>query len=114
MNLRQAGASFIDRHFHALTHTNFRYLWIGQCISLIGTWTQNIGQAWLVLTLTGSPFLLGLVGACQFLPITFFSLFAGVLIDKFPKKKILLFTQTVSMILALTLAILVFTDTDQF
>lgn len=114
MNLRHAGASFIDQHFHALTHANFRYLWIGQCISLIGTWTQNIGQAWLVLTLTGSPFLLGLVGACQFLPITFFSLFAGVLIDKFPKKTILLLTQTVSMILAFTLAILVFTDTIQF
>jgi predicted MFS family arabinose efflux permease len=114
MNLRHAGSSFIDQHFHALTHANFRYLWFGQCISLIGTWTQNIGQAWLVLTLTGSPFLLGLVGACQFLPITFFSLFAGVLIDKFPKKTILLLTQTVSMILAFTLAILVFTHTVQF
>jgi predicted MFS family arabinose efflux permease len=114
MNLRHAGSSFIDQHFHALTHANFRYLWFGQCISLIGTWTQNIGQAWLVLTLTGSPFLLGLVGAFQFLPITFFSLFAGVFIDKFPKKTILLLTQTVSMILAFTLAILVFTDTVKF
>jgi predicted MFS family arabinose efflux permease len=114
MNLRHAGAGFIDQHFHALTHANFRYLWFGQCISLIGTWTQNIGQAWLVLTLTGSPFLLGLVGACQFLPITFFSLFAGVFIDKFPKKSILLLTQTVSMILAFTLTILVFTDTVKF
>jgi predicted MFS family arabinose efflux permease len=114
VNIRLAGSTFINEHFHALTHSNFRYLWLGQCVSLIGTWTQNIGQAWLVLTLTGSPFLLGLVGTIQFLPITFFSLFAGVLIDRFPKKKILLVTQTVSMILAFTLAILVFTNTARF
>jgi len=69
---------------------------MGQCVSLIGTWTQNIGQSWLVLSITGSPLLLGLVGTMQFLPVTFFSLFAGVLTDKFPKKKILIFTQTVS------------------
>jgi predicted MFS family arabinose efflux permease len=114
VNLRHAGASFINQHFHALTHANFRYLWLGQCVSLIGTWTQNIGQAWLVLTLTGSPFLLGLVGTIQFLPITVFSLFAGVLIDRFPKKTILLITQTVSMLLAFTLAVLVFTHTVKF
>ncbi|WP_165414706.1 MFS transporter [Clostridium estertheticum] len=87
---------------------------MGQCLSLIGTWTQNIGQSWLVLSLTGSPFLLGLVGAMQFLPITFFSLFAGVLTDKFPKKKILIFTQSVSMILAFILSALVFTNTLKY
>jgi len=75
---------------------------------------QNIGQSWLVLTLTGSPFLLGLVGTMQFLPITCFSLFAGTIIDKFPKKNILIVTQTISMILAFALAILVFTDTIQY
>jgi MFS family permease len=114
MNLRHTGALFIHNHFHALTHPNFRYLWFGQCVSLIGTWMQNIGQAWLVLTLTGSPLLLGVVGAVQFLPITIFSLFAGVIIDRFPKKAILLVTQTVSMLLAFTLSIMVFTDTVRF
>ncbi|MNI14136.1 Enterobactin exporter EntS [compost metagenome] len=114
MNIRQASGSFIETHFHALTHRNFRYIWYGQCISLIGTWMQNIGQAWLVLTITGSPFLLGLVGAIQFAPITVFSLFAGVIIDRFPKKTILLATQTVSMLLAFTLSILVFTQTVHF
>lgn len=104
----------INNNFHALTHKNYRYFWMGQCLSLIGTWTQNIGQSWLVLSLTGSPFLLGLVGAMQFLPITFFSLFAGVLIDKFPKKKILIFTQIVSMILAFILSALVFTNTLKY
>ena len=55
MNMKLAGSVFIDRHFHALTHRNYRYMWLGQCVSLIGTWMQNIGQSWLVLTLTGSP-----------------------------------------------------------
>lgn len=109
-----SGERFIHKHFHALTHRNFRYFWLGQCVSLIGTWMQNIGQSWLVLTLTGSPFLLGLIAAMQFLPITCFSLFAGTIIDKFPKRSILLVTQAVSMVLAFTLSALVFTHTVQY
>ncbi|SDE36562.1 Transmembrane secretion effector [Paenibacillus sp. UNCCL117] len=111
MNLKLAGTRLVHNNFHALTHRNYRYFWMGQCVSLIGTWMQNIGQAWLVLTLTGSPLLLGLIGTVQFLPITLFSLFAGVVIDKFPKKRILIVTQSVSMCLALTMSLLVFTDT---
>jgi MFS family permease len=114
MNMRAAGAVFIDRHFHALTHKNYRYMWLGQCVSLIGTWMQNIGQSWLVLTLTGSSLKLGIVAACQFLPILLFSLFAGIVVDKFPKKKILILTQTVSMILAFALTTLVLTDTVRY
>ncbi|MCD1258320.1 MFS transporter [Paenibacillus athensensis] len=109
MSIRDRGTAFVNQYFHALTHRNFRYIWFGQCVSLVGTWMQNIGQSWLVLTLTGSPLLLGLVGAFQFLPIMLFSLFAGVIIDKFPKRSILLVTQTVSMLLAFILAALVFT-----
>ncbi len=97
----------VNNNFHALTNKNFRYFWIGQCVSLIGTWMQNIGQSWLVLSLTDSPKLLGLVSTIQFLPITIFSLFAGVVVDRFPKKKILLFTQTTSMLLAFSLSYLV-------
>lgn len=114
MNLRDAGQRLVNNHFHALTHPNFRYFWFGQCVSLIGTWMQNIGQSWLVLTLTGSPFLLGLIGTIQFLPVTFLSLFAGVLIDKYPKKQILLITQSVSMVLAFILSALVFTGTVKY
>ena len=114
MNITASTKRFINNNFHALTHKNYRYFWLGQCVSLIGTWTQSIGQSWLVLSLTGSPLLLGLVGTMQFLPVTFFSLFAGVLTDKFPKKKILLFTQTISMILAFTLSALVFTHTVKY
>ena len=71
--------------FPALTHRNFRLFFFGQCISLIGTWMQNIGQAWLVLQLTAgqsdAPFKLGLVTALQFLPMMLFSLFAGTFVD---------------------------------
>jgi len=105
---------FIRTNFHALTHKNFRLFWLGQCVSLIGTWMQNVGQSWLVLSITGSPYLLGLIGTFQFAPFMFFSLFAGVAVDRFPKKKIILMTQLMSMILALVLSYLVFSGHVQY
>lgn len=90
--------------FAALRHRNYRLFWFGQCISLIGTWMQNIAQSWLVLEVTKSAFWLGVVNAVQFLPMLFFSLYAGALIDRFPKKKVLIFTQTSLAVLALILA----------
>ncbi len=99
----------LNNPFTALKHKNFRYYWFGMCISLIGTWMQNTAQPWLAYKLTGSPFLLSLVGAVQFTPVLLFSLFAGVIIDRFPKKKILFFTQSVSLIISLLLAVLIIT-----
>lgn len=104
----------IDKNFHALTNSNYRYFWLGQCVSLIGTWMQSIGQTWLVYSLTNSPLLLGVLGAMQYLPVTVLTLFAGVWIDKFPKKKILIATQSISMLLALTLAALAFTNSAKY
>ncbi len=101
---------WVAEHFPALTHRNFRIFWTGQCVSLIGTWMQNIGQSWLVLKITDSSFKLGLVSALQFTPVLLFSLFAGVFVDRFQKKKILLFTQTSLMILAFILATLTATN----
>lgn len=106
--------SMVSRSFPALKHDNFRIYWLGQCVSLIGTWMQNIGQTWLVYSITGSPLLVGLLGAMQFLPITIFSLFAGVVIDRYPKRTIILITQFTSMVLALTLSVLVFTETVRY
>ncbi len=114
MNIFKYSKTVVRTNFPALTHKNFRIYWLGQCVSLIGTWAQSIGQTWLVLSLTGSPLLLGILGAIQFLPITLFSLFAGVLIDRYPKKKIILMTQFTSMILAFTLSALVFTHTVSY
>jgi MFS family permease len=101
------------RTFSALRHRNFSLFWWGQLISLIGTWMQSIGQTWLVLELTHSAWLLGVVGALQFLPILLFALFGGVVADKFPKRNILVFTQSFSMLQAAALWLLVFTHTVQ-
>ena len=98
----------------SLSHRNFRLFLIGQCISLIGTWMQNIGQAWLVLQLTNSPFKLGLVTAMQFLPMMLFALFAGTLVDRFPKKTVLIFTQASLAILATVLASLSYFKVVQY
>jgi MFS family permease len=97
------------RTFVALRHRNFRLFWFGQLISLTGTWMQSIGQAWLILELTHSAWLLGVLGALQFLPVMLLSLFGGVLADRLPKRKVLLFTQSFAMLQATMLWILVAT-----
>lgn len=96
----------ITDSFPALEHRNFRLFWLGQMVSLIGTWMQNIGQGWLVLELTNSSFLLGLISAVQFLPMMLFSLFAGVIVDRFPKRKLILFTQSSFAVTSFILATL--------
>lgn len=101
------------RTFPALQHRNFRLFWSGQLLSLIGTWMQTTGQSWLVLQLSHNPLALGTVGALQFLPILLFTLYGGVLADRLPKRRVLLFTQTFAAILALTLGTLVVTHTVQ-
>ncbi len=95
--------------FSALTYRNFRLFWFGQIISLTGTWMHSAAQGWLVLKLTDSPFYLGLVGSAASMPILLFTLAGGVAADRFPKRKILLMTQTILMILAFTLAVIVTT-----
>ena len=97
------------RAFLALRHRNFRLFWTGQLISLIGTWMQTTGQAWLVLELTHSAWLLGLVGALQFLPVLILSLFGGVLADRLPKRTVLRFTQSFATLQAFVLWLLVAT-----
>ena len=91
----------------ALRHRDFRLFWSGQLVSLIGTWMQSVGQAWLVLELTGSPFHLGLVTALQFTPILLLSPVGGALSDRFPKRRIILLTQAAMMGQAFGLAALV-------
>ncbi len=92
--------------FPALKNRNYQLYFVGQLVSLIGTWLQIVAQGWLVLQLTNSAFLIGLVAAISASPTIIFSLFGGVVIDRFSKKKILFFTQFFSMILALVLGIL--------
>ncbi len=92
--------------FPALRVRNYQLYFSGQLISLTGTWLQTVAQGWLVLKLTNSAFLVGLVAAVSTTPSLFFSLFGGVIVDRFPKRKILFFTQSASMVLALALGTL--------
>ena len=91
----------------AFRHRDFRLFWGGQLVSLIGTWMQSVGQSWLVLELTGSPFSLGLVNALQFTPILLLSPVGGTLSDRLGKRRILLVTQAAMMVQAFVLAALV-------
>lgn len=95
----------------AFQHRNYRLFYSGQSISLIGTWMQTIAQAWLVLELTDSEAALGVVTMLQFLPITLFILFAGVIADRVNKRDFLMLTQLLAMTQAVILALLVLTDT---
>ncbi|KYH32301.1 MFS transporter [Neomoorella mulderi] len=98
----------------ALRHRNFRLFWCGQLISLMGTWMQNMAQGWLVLQLTNSPFLLGLVSAIQFTPLLVLALVAGVVADRVPKRRLLIITQSSLMLLAFILGILTLTGVVRY
>jgi len=91
----------------AFTHRNYRLFFSGQLVSLIGTWMQQVAMAWLVYRLTGSALMLGLVNFCARIPIFLASPFLGVLADRWNRHRIILSTQTFSMLQALTLALLV-------
>jgi MFS family permease len=102
-----------DREFprivRALRNPNFRLFWSGNFLSNIGTWMQNVAQGWLVLTLTGSAFWLGVVGFAGSIPFLIFTLFGGVVADRVNKRRLLLTTQSVMMLLAFLLAGLEYT-----
>src|SRR6266481_9338002 len=98
------------RHtFSSLKHRNFRLFFIGQLVSLAGTWMQNTAQSWLVYQLTGSKLLLGVVAAVGSAPMLFFSIWGGSVADRHPKRQIVLWTQSVMMVSALLFAALVAT-----
>jgi len=90
----------------ALRNPNFRLFWSGNFLSNIGTWMQNVAQGWLVLLLTNSAFWLGVVGFAGSIPFLIFTLFGGVIADRVDKRRLLLVTQTVMMMLAFLLAAL--------
>ena len=112
----QAAATATSRlpsTFSALRHRNFRLWFIGQTLSLVGTWMQSVAQGWLVFQLTGSEFALGAISFIGTLPTLFLMLPAGALADRIPRKRVLLVTQAVMMLLAFILAALAATQTLQ-
>ncbi len=97
----------------AFRHRNYRLFFGGQAISLVGTWMQQVAQGWLVLQLTHDPLWLGLVSLAQFGPVIILGLFGGVIADQLPKRKTLMTTQTIAMILAFVLFALTATHVVQ-
>ena len=95
--------------FRALGHRNYRLFFCGQIISLIGTWMQSIAQSWLVYRLTQSSLLLGLVGFSGQFPVLIFAPVGGLVADRYSRHRIVIATQTASMLLALVLSVLTLT-----
>lgn len=93
----------------ALQYRNFRLFFLGQGISLIGTWIQQIAMSWLVYRLTNSAFLLGVIGFAGQIPTFLLTSFAGVLVDHWNRHRTLIITQTLAMLQALVLAVLTLT-----
>jgi predicted MFS family arabinose efflux permease len=96
--------SAFARTFHAFTYRDYRLLWAGAFTSSVGTWMQEVAQNWLILTMTGSAFLLGLDAFLGDAPFLAFSLFGGVLADRVDRRRILLGSQLVQLTSAFLLA----------
>ncbi len=92
--------------FRAFTSKNYRYYYVGQLISMMGNWMQDVAMAWLAYRLTNSPLLLGLVTVISNLPIMLISPLAGTIVDSYNKKKILFFCQWIVMSIVFLLGIL--------
>jgi predicted MFS family arabinose efflux permease len=98
----------LPRIAQALRHRDFRLFWIGNFLSNIGTWMQNVAQGWLVLQLTNSAFWLGVVGFASSIPILFFALIGGVIADHMDKRKLLMMTQSAMMVFAFIMSALAY------
>jgi MFS family permease len=99
----------LRRALHSLSVRNYRRYFAGQVISISGNWMQTVAEMWLVVQLTGSGVSVGLTAGLQFLPILLFGAFGGVLADRYDKRRLLVLTQTLSALPALTLFVLVLT-----
>jgi len=93
----------------ALRHRDFRVFFAGQAVALVGSWMQQVAQAWLVLSLTNSPLRLGLVGSLNFLPVLLFAIVGGAVADRLPKRRLLVITQSLLGCQTLALATLIVT-----
>ena len=99
----------LRRTFSSLQHPNYRLWFFGQIISLFGTWMQATAQGFLVFELTHSPAYLGYVGFAAGIPVWLFMFYGGVVADRFPRRDVIIYAQSLMMILAFILAILTFT-----
>jgi predicted MFS family arabinose efflux permease len=101
--------SRLARTFSALQYRDYRLLWTGAFLSTTGTWMQTVAQGWVVLSMTNSPFLLGVDGFLSTGPMLVFSLFGGVVADRVERRHIMLASQYLQMTFAFILAALIWT-----
>lgn len=99
--------------YEVLRNRNYRLFWMGQWISLIGTWMQSVTQAWLLTRLSGSPLALGLLGAASSAPVLVLVLLGGLVSDRFDRRSVIILTQTLSLVQALVLTVLTLTGLVQ-
>jgi MFS family permease len=104
--VRMSPAGRIRRTFIAFEERDFRIFWLGQLVSVTGTWMQTVAQGWLILLLTGSPFVLGVAAAARSVPVLLLVVPAGVVADRFDRRKIVIATSTVAMLASGLLGIL--------
>jgi MFS family permease len=107
------GASGVAFMLRALGHRNYRLFFSGQSVSLVGTWMTRIATSWLVYRLTGSALLLGVVGFAGQIPSFILAPFAGVLVDRWNRHRLLVATQVLSLLQSLALALLALTGVIQ-
>lgn len=110
---KNSSNSGLSNTFRALRHRNFQLFFIGQFLSLTGTWMQSVAQSWLVYQLTGSVVLLGMIGFAGQIPVFLIAPFGGAVADRYNRRKILVVTQTSAMLTAFILAILTLTGNIQ-
>jgi MFS family permease len=103
-------SNYFGNTFRSLRHRNYRLFFWGQLISLLGTWLQNTALAWLVYSLTHDSRTLGLIAFIGSAPILLLSMYAGTVADEFPKRKIVIITQAASGLLAVILALVIWTN----
>ena len=113
LEVEQRRSRGVGEMFRALRHRNFRLFWSGAFLSNTGTWMQAVAQGWLVLQLTNSPFWLGFDGFMSTAPGLLLTLAGGVFADLMDRRKLLIYTQIVAGLAALTLGILVATHVVQ-
>ncbi|MEO5700395.1 MAG: MFS transporter, partial [Casimicrobiaceae bacterium] len=107
MSARTVSLRVFSRFFRALRHRNYRLFFLGQSLSNIGTWLQQVAMGWLTYRVTDSAFLLGLVAFCTNIGILVLSPFAGVLADRVNRRRALFFTQTAMLLQAVVLTVVV-------
>ncbi|HNX95431.1 MAG TPA: MFS transporter [Holophaga sp.] len=103
----------LQHTFRAMRHGEFVVYWAGQAISVIGTWMQSTALSWLVYRITSSPVALGVMALARFGPSLLGAPFAGLLVDRFPRRKVVILTQATSLTLAIPLAYLTLTNQVQ-